>query len=119
MYENLMYVDQQFHGHGSSQQPAQTAAFGRAEMKNEAQAPCSTVRSLLEIAHQQATDLEQDIGRLGEQLLPVRELSPCKDSDGAGISLGTPEVLGMLRALIDRMAKQQSIVRAISSEIRI
>jgi hypothetical protein len=119
MYENQMNSGQQFRGLGSSQQPASTAAFGRAEMKNEAQAPGSTVRSLLEIAHQQAADLEQDIDRLGEQLLPVRELSPCKESDGAGTALGTPEVLGTLRALIDRMAKQQSIVRAISSEIRI
>jgi|SRR6185312_1447632 len=78
-----------------------------------------TVRGLLEIAHQQVVELEQEIGRLGEHLMPVRELSVAKDPGCNGSALGEPEVIGLLRGLIERLARQQSIVRAIASETRI
>lgn len=87
--------------------------------KNEAQPKANTVRGLLNIAHEQLSELEKEIGRLGEQLLPVRELVPTKESDGIGSALGEPEVIGMLRALISRLVAQQSIVSAISNETRI
>jgi hypothetical protein len=118
MFENQ--TAQQVRGLGGAltapQAQLQAAQYA---MKNEQQPPAATVRSLLDIAYQQIEALENEIGRLGEQLLPVRELSPCKESGESENALGVPEVIGMLRGLIDRIARQQAVVRSISNEVRI
>jgi hypothetical protein len=90
-------------------------------LKNETQPypQHQSVRGLLNIAHGQVADLEKEITLLGEQLLPVRELSPTQEGDKGQSALGTPEVIGMLRGLIDRIARQQAVVRAIAGELRI
>jgi hypothetical protein len=90
-------------------------------LKNETQPypQHQSVRGLLNIARGQVADLEKEITLLGEQLLPVRELSQTQEGDKGHGALGTPEVIGMLRGLIDRIARQQAVVRAIAGELRI
>ncbi|MEB2554066.1 hypothetical protein [Burkholderia cenocepacia] len=78
-----------------------------------------TIRSMLEEAHQQVVVLEHEIVRLGEILHPVRSAVPCGVGQQKMDRGGEPECIQILRALVDRIAQQASIVRNISDEVRI
>lgn len=109
-----MYAAQQ------NQMSSLNAGIGGPISNQASQLPRSdTIRGLLDIAYEQIAGLEQEIAKLGEQLMPVRELSPTKESIGNSSALGEPEVIGLIRGLIGRLSHQQSIVRAIANETRI
>lgn len=79
-----------------------------------------TIRSLLEVAHQQVEVLQQEIERLGGMLYPIRLSVPTGIGQHAAADQnGDPELIAILQALIDRLASQQASVRNICEEVRI
>lgn len=82
--------------------------------------PQDGVRSLAEQAHTQLEILQSEIARLGDLLDPVR--LPVQSACGGAVgesSTSEPQCVIGLRILVERIVRQQQIVRQIADELRI
>lgn len=78
-----------------------------------------TVRSLIDSAMGQMTELENQIGMLGERLASVRSMAPPPIGSIEKEHSGDPECIAQLRILLRRILSQQQTVRTIADELRV